>query len=114
MQRAIPEQKLGVYFHYHDQERFHYITLTNELQLSLARRGGIKNYDRVISFNGVNVENDTYEQLYERFDNERHLPAQMLVCSPATYAHYKSNKKPFYSNLRTVQHLKPVHATSGN
>jgi len=63
MQCAIPEQKLGFHFRYHRQERFHYIKLTEDLQSSLARRAGIKTYDRIITFNDVNIENDTYNQI---------------------------------------------------
>jgi hypothetical protein len=114
MQRAIPQQKLGVSCDYHRQERFHYVKLTEDLQSTLAIRAGIKSYDRVISLNGVNIEHDTYDQLMERFDTDRYLPVQMLVCSPATYAHYKANNKPLLSDLPTVQQLKPVYATSSN
>jgi hypothetical protein len=114
MQCAIPEQKLSVHFRYHRQERFHYIKLTEDLQSSLARRAGIKTYDRIITFNDVNIENDIYNQFDERFDAERHLPVEMLVCSVATYAHYKANNKLLHCDLPTVQHLKPVYATSSN
>jgi hypothetical protein len=113
MQRAIPQQLLGVRLYQFDrEEKFHYIELIKDLPLSLACRGGIKNYDRIICFNGVNIENHTYDQLDQRFESERHLPVQMLVCSPATYAHYKDNNKSIHSDLPTVQRLKPVYATS--
>jgi hypothetical protein len=113
MQRATSQQLLGVYFDCIDkQERFHYIKLTEDLQASLARRAGIKNYDRIISLNGVNIENDTSDQFFYRFDTQLHLPVQILVCNPATYAHYKDNNKSIHSDLPTVQRLKPVYATS--
>jgi C-terminal processing protease CtpA/Prc len=113
MQRSTPEQLLGVYFYCNDrQECLHYIKLIENLQASLARRAGIKNYDRIISLNGVNIENDTSDQFLERFDTQLHLPVQMLVCSPATYAHYKDNNKSINSDLSTVQRLKPIYATS--
>ncbi|CAF2148696.1 unnamed protein product [Rotaria magnacalcarata] len=85
MQRAIPQQKIGVYFLYSVPHRFHYIKLVEDFPSSLAQRAGIKSYDRVIFVNGVNIENDTLNQLDHRFDTERHLPFEMLVCSPATY-----------------------------
>ncbi|CAF4419276.1 unnamed protein product, partial [Rotaria sp. Silwood2] len=112
MQRAVPQQRIGVYFHYFAPQRFHYIKLTEDAPSSLARRAGLKNYDRIIFLNGVNIENDNYDQFYYRFDTERHLPVQMLVCSPATYEHYKTNKKLFHNDLTTIQRLKPVYATS--
>ncbi|CAF4289774.1 unnamed protein product [Rotaria sp. Silwood2] len=112
MQRAIPEQKIGVSLHYFASQLFHYIKLTENLPSSLAHRAGLKSYDRIIYFNGVNIENDTYEQFDLLFETARHLPVQMLVCSPATYRHYKTNKKRFHLDLPTIQHLKPVYATS--
>ncbi|CAF1230419.1 unnamed protein product [Rotaria sp. Silwood1] len=112
MQRVIPKQILGFVRHYFSQKRFHYIELIEDLPSSLACRAGLKNYDRVIFLNGVNIENDTYEQLWYRFDTARHLPVQMLVCSPATYEYYTTNKKQFHLDLTTIQHLKPVYATS--
>ena len=115
MQRAVLKQKLGVHFYYYDKgERFHYIKLTEDLKSTLAIRSGIKNYDRIISLNGISIENDTQTQFMERFEAERHLPVQMLVCSPATYVHYKETLKPLHSNLPTVQQLQPVYASSGN
>ncbi|CAF2838219.1 unnamed protein product [Rotaria sp. Silwood2] len=114
MQRAIPQQKMGLNSFYFASKRFHYITLTEDWPLSLALRAGIKSYDRIIFFNGVNIENDTFDQFIHRIDIERHLPVQMLVCSPATYEHYKANKKPFHCDLPTIQRLKPVYATSSN
>ncbi|CAF4843076.1 unnamed protein product [Rotaria sp. Silwood1] len=112
MQRAIPKQILGFFRHYFSQQPFHYIKLMEDLPSSLARRAGLKNYDRVIFLNGINIENDTYDQLWYRFDTERHLPVQMFVCSPATYEYYKTNKKAFHFDLPTIQCLKPVYATS--
>ncbi|CAF1323219.1 unnamed protein product [Rotaria sp. Silwood1] len=112
MQRAISQQILGVYFLYFAPQRFHYIELAEDSPSSLARRAELKNYDRVIFLNGVNIENDTHAMFYYRFDTARHLPVQMLVCSPATYEHYKTNKKQFHLDLPTIQHLKPVYATS--
>ena len=112
MQRITPSQLIGIYRHYHKQGRFHYIKLFDDFQSSLAYRSGLRNFDRFISFNGINIEQDTLEELIKRFKTQLHLPVQMLVCSPATYQHYKSNNKTIHSNLPTVQHLKPVFDTS--
>ncbi|CAF2889229.1 unnamed protein product [Rotaria sp. Silwood2] len=112
MQRTIPEQLIGVQFHYFSSERFHYIKLIEDLPSSLARRGGIRSYDRIIFLNGINIENDNLAQFDRRFKSQRHLPVQMLVCSPATYDHYKANKMSFSCDLPSVQRLKPIYATS--
>ncbi|CAF4101217.1 unnamed protein product, partial [Rotaria sordida] len=114
MQRAIPEQLLGYFHRYFAPQRFHYIELIEDLPSSLARRAGLKSYDRIIFLNGVNVENDSRTQFGHRFDIDRHLPVEMLVCSPATYEHYKANQKIFHFDLSTIQRLKPVYATSSN
>ena len=114
MQRAIPEQRLGIVLGYFAPQRFHYIELIEDLPSSLARRAGLKSYDQMIFLNGVNIENDSRTQFDHRFDIDRHLPVQMLVCSPATYEHYKANQKIFHFNLPTIQRLKPVYATSSN
>jgi hypothetical protein len=114
MQRAIPEQKLGFSLNYCRRESFLYIKFYVDFESSLAYRAGIKNFDRIIELNGDNIENDTVSQLSHRFDIDRHLPLQMLVCSPATHTYYKSNNKLLHSNLTTVQHLKPAFITSGN
>ncbi|CAF4460211.1 unnamed protein product [Rotaria sp. Silwood2] len=112
IQRAIPEQKLGFSLCYHRKERFHYLKFYGDWKLSLAYRSGIKNFDRIISLNGVNIEKDTQGELGRRFDIDQHLPVQMLVCSPATYVHYRSTGKLLHSDLLTVQYLKPIYATS--
>lgn len=114
MQRLTPKQKLGFYVYYHRKERFHYIEFYGNWQSSLAYRAGIKNFDRIIEMNEINVENDTSEQLRKRFFTDENLPIQMLVCSPATYIHYRSTVKLLHSHLRTVHHLKPVYAEPSN
>lgn len=114
MQRAIPKQLLGIGLHYYPPEKFHFVKLTQDLPSSLARRAGMKSYDRVVFFNGINIANDSFQVFSDRFDVRRDLPVQMLVCDPATYAHYKANNKTFRCDLPTVQHLKPVYATSSN
>ncbi|CAF5020280.1 unnamed protein product [Rotaria sp. Silwood1] len=112
MQRAIPEQKLGFFSCYHRKERFHYVKFYGDWKSSLAYRAGIKNFDRIIALNDTNIEKDTPYQVDKRFNTNRHLPVQMLVCSPATYIHYRSTGKLLQSDLSTVQHLKPIYAIS--
>jgi hypothetical protein len=114
MQRAIPKQKLGFTLCYCRRESFHYIKFYDDFESSLAYRAGIRNFDRIIELNSENIENDTEPQLSHRFNIDRRLPVQMLVCSPATYAYYKSNNNPLHSDLTNVQHLKPAYITSGN
>ncbi|CAF4165867.1 unnamed protein product [Rotaria sp. Silwood2] len=112
IQRAVPQQKLGFYAYYHRKEHFHYIQFNDNWESSLTYRAGIKNFDRIIELNGVNIEKDTPHELRSRFSADQHLPVQMLVCSPATYIHYRSTEKPLHSHLRTVHHVKPLYATS--
>lgn len=114
MQRAISKQLLGLAWGEYPAEKFKFFTLMTDLPSSLARRAGLKSYDRVIFLNGINIEDDTFQQFLSRFRMQKHLPVQMLVCDPATYAHYKANNKTFRCDLPTVQHLKPVYATSSN
>ncbi len=49
----------------------------------------------------------------ECFTKESQSIIQLLVCSPATYLHYKTNNKPLHSNLDTVQLMKPVRNDLG-
>jgi hypothetical protein len=108
MQRLTSDQLIGIYRRFNKQNQFHYIELFEDHQTTLAYRAGIKNFDRFICLNGVNIEQETVEQITKRFKDELDLPVQILVCSPATYHHYKSNNMIIHSHLPTVQHLKPV------
>lgn len=112
MQRETRDEKLGIYTLYHRHQSFHYIELVEDFQFSLAYRAGLKNYDRIIELNGVNIEQDTAEEFHKRFQSQRHLPTQMLLCSAATYAHYKMNKKTIHRDLPTVKRLKLVKGTA--
>ncbi|CAF1247480.1 unnamed protein product [Rotaria sordida] len=114
IQRAIPQQEIGVKFRYFVHQQFYYIKLTDDLPSNLAHRAGLKSYDRIMSFNGINIENDTLDQFLNRIDTERHLPIQILVCSPVTYEHYKSNKKFFHYDLPIIQCLTSIYATLSN
>ncbi|CAF4330909.1 unnamed protein product, partial [Rotaria sp. Silwood2] len=111
MQNAISKERLGFSQRYHRKERFHYIKFLSDCESSLAYRAGIKNFDRIIEINGVNIEKNTPYELRKLVKTVRHLPFQILVCSSATFIHYRSNGKLLHSDLPTVQHLKPVFAT---
>lgn len=113
MQRASSEEKLGVVLNFHFHERFHFLKLLDDFQLTLAFRAGVKSFDRVIEYNGTNVEADSPEEFARRFDIDRDQPIKLLVCSPATYHYYKQNKKQLHSGLPTVRHLEPVQNVTG-
>lgn len=111
--RSQSTQLLGIYREYWKPKKFHYMTLITESRSSLAYRAGIKNYDRIITFNGVNIEEETFEQYQKIFSMNCHLPVQMLLCSPATYAHCKSQNRPIHIGLDTVKYLRPVTGIVG-
>jgi hypothetical protein len=108
VQRVIPEQSLGISPHYHRHERFHYVKLSNDHESTLAFHAGVKSFDRIIEYNGINIEDDSAENFKKNIDDINVQFVQLLVCSPATYAHYKKNNKHLHSNLDTVKRLKPV------
>lgn len=114
MQRAIPAQRLGVFNGFYRQEHVHHILLSNKLESSLAYRAGIKDNDVLIALNGVNVENYTYNQCLSRYGVYRDIPVDILVCDWATYQHYKNKNQTIHRDLPTVQHRRPVFATTSN
>ncbi len=113
IQRVIPEQPLGIFLHYHRHERFHYIKLSDDYQSTLAFCAGIKPFDRVIEYNGINIENDSAETFQKTIDDIRDQPFQLLVCDPVTYAYYKKNHKHLHSKLDTIKHHQSVRDTEG-
>ncbi|CAF3912931.1 unnamed protein product [Rotaria magnacalcarata] len=102
------DELIGINQFYHKKDHFHYIRLSTDSQTSLAYRSGMRNFDRLISFNGINIEQETPEKIAERFKKECYRPIQILVCSPATYQHYKLNNINIHANLSTVQFLEPA------
>ncbi|CAF1329795.1 unnamed protein product [Adineta steineri] len=109
IQRIVSNQLIGIKRFYNKQDDFHYFILSDKSdELSLAYRSGIKNFDRFICLNGINIEHETFNEITQRFNNQLNLPLQILVCSPATYHYYKTNNIHLHSHLPTVQHLKPV------
>jgi hypothetical protein len=114
IQRSTSDQLIGICHYYNKQGNFHYIKLIDNYENTLAFRGGIRNYDRFIYLNGINIENESLEQITLRFKNEINLHIQLLVCSPSTYHYYKSNNINIHLNLPTIQYLKPVFDKSFN
>jgi C-terminal processing protease CtpA/Prc len=112
IQRAIPEQPLGIVLHYHRHECFHYVKLTDDYESTLAFPSGIKSFDRVIECNGINIEDDSSENFKKKIDGIGTQLFQLLVCNPATYAHYKKNNKHLHSKLDTVKCFKSVQDTA--
>ncbi|CAF3396505.1 unnamed protein product [Rotaria socialis] len=108
IQRLRFDELIGINQFYHKRDHFHYIRLSTGSQTSLAYRSGMRNFDRLISFNGINIEQETPEKIAERFKKECYRPIQILVCSPATYQHYKLNNINIHANLSTVQFLEPA------
>ena len=102
------DQPLGFDRFYHRHERFHYIKLTDNYQVTLAYRAGLKSFDRLIEINEVNVQNDTVEQLNKRFNERTTLTLRLLVCDPTTYEHHQKKKKIIRHQLPTVKRLDPV------
>ena len=98
---------LSAFLYYHRHERFHYIKLSSDTQSTLISRTGIKSFDRIIEFNGVNIESNTSDTLKNKINNPGDLPFELLVCNPATYAHFKSRKNNLHHDLATVQRVKP-------
>ena len=108
IQRAISAQRLSIFLYYHRHERFHYIKLSGDDKSAFVLGAGIRPFDRVIEFNGTNIEEDSADSLKQKIDDPTNQLFQLLICSPATYAHYKRYKKHLHSNLDTVQRLKPA------
>ncbi|CAF1088073.1 unnamed protein product [Rotaria magnacalcarata] len=109
MERSTPDRLLGISIFYYRPQGFYFIKLPDDFQFTLAYRAGIKNYDRIISWNGSSLEEDTHWQFLERFDSERNLTVTLLVCSPATYQHYKStNRNLLRDSLPNIKRLRPI------
>ena len=117
MERATPNQLLGLRKHYQYHQRFHFITLTEDFQFTLAYWAGIKRYDPVLSFNRLNIEGDTPEWFLECIDSQRHLPVELLVCSLVTYQYYKSRDGAHldgYLSPINAGRLIPIRHVEGN
>lgn len=103
-----PTIPLTTFLYYHRHERFHYIKLNNDATSTLISCTGIKSFDRIIELRSNNIENNTLDALKKKINNPGDLPFELLVCSPATYAHYKSRKKHLHHDLDTVYNVKPL------
>ena len=102
IQRTVSGQSTGLFSHYHRHECFHYITLNADDQSSVAYRAGLRSFDRVIECNGIQIEAEPADHLQQTLDRTGTRPLQMLVCSPATYLHYKQNNKRLHGDLASV------------
>ncbi len=113
IQRSSNQQSIGVDIVYHKHEQFHYFKPADNFRSTLASCAGIKCYDRLIELNGINIENESTDKIMKCIAKQSQLPIQLLLCSPATYAHYKTNNKQLHSNLETVKLMRPVRNDSG-
>jgi C-terminal processing protease CtpA/Prc len=94
---------------YHKHERFYYVKPIDNFQNTLAFRAGIRLYDRIIEVNGTNIENDANGTMIKQITNQAQL-IQLLLCSPATYEHYRTENEQLHSNLETVKLMRPVRS----
>lgn len=99
---------LGFFLNYHRHEGFHYLMMNSDETHTLAYRSGLQSCDRIIEFNAVNIEKYTKEELQRELDSLNKQPLQLLVCSPATYLHYKEQRLEINNHLKTVQVCYPV------
>ena len=102
MHRATRDQSFGLMLRYHRHEGFHYVTLLGDPRSNAAYSAGVRNFDRLIEFNGIHIETDSADALSKRMNEVDTLNLQLLVCSPATYMHYKANGVPLHRHLGTV------------
>ena len=73
-----------------------------------ATLAGVKNKDRLIEINGVNVQNLNHEQVLDRFRALENTEAvQLLVTDVGTYERYREKRQLIHSRLPTVQNLEP-------
>lgn len=114
IQRLTSDQRLGTVMLQNRNYQFYFIQLCSNQYTDLLNRSGLKNFDRIISINGVNIEQKTLLELIRFVRQQQHLPVQLLVCSPSTYEHYKLNHSPLHEHLPTVQRCKPVFYTKSS
>jgi hypothetical protein len=103
MHRATRDQSFGLILRYHRHEGFHYVTLLGDPGSNLAHSAGVRSFDRLIEFNGMNIETDSADALSKRLNDVDTLYLHLLVCSPATYMHYKAKGVPLHRHLDTVK-----------
>lgn len=110
-------ERLGFEFHYHKQQRFHYILLTANDDISLAQLSGLRNFDRIIEMNEKNVENIVgWKKLQEEFCSSMNQhpddPIKFTVLDPKAYDSYKQSNKILssFSSYRTF--VKPIQMKS--
>lgn len=73
-----------------------------------ATLAGVKNKDRLIEINGVNVQNLDHQQVLERFRALANVESvQLLVTDVGTYERYLEKKQLIHRRLPNVQNLEP-------
>ena len=80
IQRITPKEVLGLFLHYHRHEHFHYIKLSDDYESTLAFRAGLRSFDRVIEYNGTNVEEESADTLNKKLDDPKNQFLHLLVC----------------------------------
>ena len=109
IKRSTANLPVGISLHYHRHERFHYLKLVDDDSSALTKRAGLKSFDRIIEYNNINVEDYSIEELKRKIEDKINLHFQVLVCSPATYKHYKRNHKKIHYQMSTVRRRRSVH-----
>ena len=109
MKPSTENESLGIRIRYHRHESFFYVTFDDrqEQMNTLAYRAGLRPYDRVIEHNGVNIEKLSSTEFQRRWDTRRKETTQLLVCSPATYLHYKQLNQSITRKFLTVMLITP-------
>ncbi|CAF4312380.1 unnamed protein product [Rotaria socialis] len=106
-------EQLGFGFHYHKQQRFHYILLTAHDHISLAQLSGLRNFDRIIEMNDKNVEDIVgWEQLQEQFcslmNRNPNDPIKFTMLDPNSYNSYKQSNKTLSSFFSERIFVEPI------
>ena len=108
------EDKFGVYWRYHTALKFHYLILWGGQRMK-SKLAGIKTFDRIIELNGINVEQDTIDQLKRKVAVKCKAlqPISLLLTNPSTYEYYKQHGSTINSHLLTVKRMKPILQEEG-
>ena len=108
------EDKFGLRWRYHTGLKFHYLTLWGNQRMK-SKLAGIKSFDRIIELNGINVEQDTIDQLVRKVSVmcKALQPISLLLTNPSTYEYYKQHGITIDSNLLTVKRMKPILQEEG-
>lgn len=108
MQLSSVNRSIGIIMEYHKHEEFYYVKPVDNFHSTLAFRAGVQLYDKLIEINGTSVGNIKDKRILQHLINRYGFTIQLLLCDPATYEYFKTNKKQLHSNLDTVKLLKPI------